>query len=158
MKILVVYYSRTGTTKIVAEKLAKKLNADLEAVVDQQNRQGMLNWIIAGFHAASKKTTQINQLQSDLQNYDLVIIGTPIWVGSVTPAIRTFFNKNQEAIKKSAFFTVSGGTDTQKCLDQLSELASTKPLACFSVTEKQVKSNKHLPLVTEFAAKIKSLA
>ena len=44
MKCLVVYYTRTGKTKFVAEAIATQLGADLEEVVDLKKRGGAIGW------------------------------------------------------------------------------------------------------------------
>jgi hypothetical protein len=48
MKTLVVYYSRTGNAKFVAETAAKELGADVEEIVDRKSRAGPLGWVSAG--------------------------------------------------------------------------------------------------------------
>jgi len=47
MKTLVVYYSRTGKTKFVAEKIAVELKADVEEVVDLKSRSGRFGFLKA---------------------------------------------------------------------------------------------------------------
>ena len=48
MKKLVVYYSRTGNTKVVAEKIANQLNADISEIIDRKNRKGRLVFLTGG--------------------------------------------------------------------------------------------------------------
>jgi len=55
MKALVVYYSRTGNTKFVAEKIAQELGADIEEVIDKKNRFGLINYLRAGGDALRRK-------------------------------------------------------------------------------------------------------
>ncbi|MCD6377573.1 MAG: flavodoxin family protein, partial [Planctomycetes bacterium] len=45
-KILIVYYSRSGTTRMVAEKLAKLLEADIEEIRERKERAGTLGFFI----------------------------------------------------------------------------------------------------------------
>ena len=59
MKILVVYYSRTGNTKAIAEALVEALNADIDEIIDLKKRMGFLNWLRSGHDALRKKFTQI---------------------------------------------------------------------------------------------------
>ncbi len=88
MKTLVVYYSRTGTTKKAAEIAAKELNADMEEIVDEIKRKGILGYIKSGSHALRKKLTKIEKLEKDAKDYDLIIIGSPVWANNMPPAIR----------------------------------------------------------------------
>jgi flavodoxin len=109
MKTLVVYYTRTGNTKFVAETVAAELGADTEEVIDMKKRQGTLGWLSAGRDAMSQKETEIAQTKRTPTDYDLVIIGQPIWAGNPTPAIRTYLNKNDLSGKKVALFFSDAG-------------------------------------------------
>ena len=104
MKTLVIYYTRTGNTKFIAETIAAKLGADIEEVIDLKNRQGKLSFMPAGRDAMRGKETQIAETKRTPTDYDLIIIGQPVWAGSPTPAIRTYVNKNDLSGKKVAIF------------------------------------------------------
>jgi len=104
MKTLVVYYTRTGNAKFIAETVAAELEADIEEVIDLKNRQGKLGWISAGRDAMKANETEIAQTKRPPTDYDLIIIGQPVWAGSPTPAIRTYMNKNDLSGKKVALF------------------------------------------------------
>jgi flavodoxin len=104
MKTLVLYYTRTGNTKFVAETIAAELGADAEEVTDLKNRQGKLGWLSAGRDAMGAKETEISQTKRVPTDYDLIIIGQPVWARNPTPAIRTYLNKNDLSGKKVALF------------------------------------------------------
>jgi len=104
MKTLVVYYTRTGNTKFVAETVAAELGADTEEVLDMKKRQGMIGWLSAGRDAMGQKETEIAQTKRTPTDFDLVVIGQPIWAGNPTPAIRTYLKKNDLSRKKVALF------------------------------------------------------
>jgi flavodoxin len=120
MKTLVIYYTRTGNTKFAAETIAAELGADIEEVVDLKNRQGKLNWLLAGRDAMRGSETNIAQTRRTPTDYDLIIIATPVWAGNPTPAIKTYINKNNFSGKKVAlFFSDSGlgqGVEKTKAL------------------------------------------
>ena len=126
MKTLVVFYSRSGTTKRVAQEVAKALNADIDEVIDKKSRKGILGFLRAGYDATRGKTTEI-EFEKDPSGYDLVVIGTPVWNGRVTPAIRTYLLRNREKIKNAAFFSTCAGRPG-KCLEQMEELWGKKPI------------------------------
>jgi len=120
MKILVAYYTRDGHTRQVAQRIAESFGADLDEVVDTKKRNSILGFLIAGYDATRGKTTEI-LFEKDPADYDLVIVGTPIWNGRVTPAIRTYLLTNREKIKKAAFFaTYAAGGGI--CLEQMSKI------------------------------------
>jgi flavodoxin len=104
MKSLVVYYTRTGKTKFVAEAIAAQLGADMEEIVDLKKRGGAIGWINGGKDASRKSLTEIAPTQKAPTDYDLLVIGTPIWAWAPTPAFRTYVSKNSIAGKKVALF------------------------------------------------------
>jgi flavodoxin len=108
MKSLVVYYSRTGKTRFVAETIAAQLGSDIEEIVDLKRREGKMGWMSATRDASSGKETQIAPPKKISQNYDLLVIGTPVWAFNTTPAIRTYLNNNDLSGKKVALFFTFG--------------------------------------------------
>jgi len=102
MKTLVIYYTRTGNAKFAAETIAAEIEADIEEIVDMKNRQGRLSFMGAGRDAMQGKETDIAQTKRTPTDYDLIVVGQPIWAGNPTPAIRTYLNKNDLSGKKVA--------------------------------------------------------
>ena len=143
MKTLVVYYSRTGATKEFAEEIAKCFKADLEEIIDLKRRKGAIGWIVSGKDASLKKLTKINELKKDVSKYDLVIIGSPTWAGSVTPAIRTFIHKCKSNLKKVAFYSVRAGPNPGNVIAQMEELSGKKPLFRVSFRTIELKNKSY---------------
>ncbi len=120
--ILVVYYSRTGTTKGVAEKIAQKIDADIEELVDTKKRTGPIAFHTAGRDARAGNLTELEPLEADLKEYDLIIIGTPNWWGNITPAMRTFIVEHDLSDKKIGLFGTTNLTGIESALEQAVEL------------------------------------
>ncbi len=127
MKALVVYYSLSGNTKFGAETIAAELGADIEEVVDLRKRQGKLAFLSNGRDAGQGKETEIASTKKNPADYDLIVIGTPIWNKSPTPAIRTYLNKTDLSGKKVGLFF----SDSSFGLDQA--VGKTKALVPNSV-------------------------
>jgi flavodoxin len=149
VKSLVVYYSRTGNAKFVAETIAAELGSDIEEIVDLKNRAGKIGWISAGRDASGGKQTKIAPTKKVAADYDLLIIGTPIWAWSPTPAIKTYVGKNDLTGKKVAlFFTFDSNlrqaVEKTKALMPNSifvgELALTKALDNKAESEKKISA------------------
>lgn len=103
MKALVVYYSRTGTTKSAAKKIAQELGADMEEIIDKKNRRGPIGFLTAGYDATRAKKTKIAETSKNPNEYDLIVIGTPVWNSRPTPAIRTYLSNYDLSGKKPRF-------------------------------------------------------
>ena len=113
MKSLIVFYSRTGNARFVAETIAAQIGADTEEIVDLKKRGGALGFIGSGSDARLGKETEIAPTQRSPADYDLVIVGTPVWAGRPTPAITSYLKKNDLSGKKVAVFYVQGGKKPQ---------------------------------------------
>ena len=122
MKSLVVYYSRTGNAKFVAEKVALELKADTEEVVDLKNRRGWFGFLRAGYDATRSKETKIEKTQKLPKDYDLIVVGSPVWNSRLTPAIRTYLKDNNLSGKKVAIFSTNEGRGNEKTLAMIRSL------------------------------------
>lgn len=125
-RILVVYYSRTGNTRKVAEGIARAINADIEEIIDKKPRGGAGGYMKGGRDASKESLTEIAPLINDPSKYDLIIIGTPVWAWNMAPAVRTYITANKAAFKEVAFFTTSGGTKPAKIVQKMESLAGLK--------------------------------
>lgn len=141
MKTLVVYYSRTGNTKIIAETIAKDLAADLEEITEIQPKTGIIGWLVAGKDATLQKSTPINALKHQVTNYDLVIIGTPVWSWNMSPPVRSFLQKYKQNLKQVAFFATMGGNGDQRAFTGMTKLTGLTPLATVALLERKIKRN-----------------
>ena len=137
-RTLVVYYSKTGNTRKVAQDIAQKLEADLEEITDMKSRKGVLGFIMGGRDAMTKKGTRISVTSKDPAEYDLVILGSPIWANNIAPALRTYLNKKGEKIATRAFFVTAGGGPSSKVLQNISEISTKEPLAILGLPQKEL--------------------
>lgn len=94
-KTLLVYYSRTGNTKIACEALQKELGCDIIEIKDLTNRKGRWGYYTAAFGSIFGTHTKIDPDTFDFAPYTTVIVGSPIWAGKPSAAIRTFIAENR---------------------------------------------------------------
>lgn len=130
-KTLVAYFSATGTTKRVAEKIAELENADMyEIVPANPYTSADLNW-----NDSNSRTTkemddknvrpEIASDDIELSNYSTIYLGYPIWWGDAPRIMSTFVEKyNFDGIKVIPFCT-SGGSGIGRSGSNLSNLAKT---------------------------------
>lgn len=150
-KALVVYYSRTGTTRKVAEKIAAALKCDIEEIIDTRDRSGAWGWLRGGGDAARSKRTVIRKIEKEPGTYDVVIIGTPVWAFTMAPAVRTFIADQRERLKEVAFFCTMGGSGNVRTFRKMEELCGTKPAAVLSLKTKDVMAGTDDVRVRAFA-------
>ena len=139
MRTLVVYYSRDGTTRKVGESIAAKLKCDIEEIVDLKKRSGILGYLFAGMDAGMKRMTKIKDAIKDPSGYDLVIVGTPVWAVTVTPAVRTYLAQNKDNLRKVAFYCTYGGSGNRNSFREMESICGKRPAATAEVNTTEVK-------------------
>ena len=117
MKSLVVYYSLTGKTRLVAQAITEALGATLVEITETKPRKlGPLLYPIGGFGAMTNKGSKINPIDIDLNRYERIFIGSPIWASRPVPAVNSFiYQTSFEGRNVIAFFSM-GGDNCEKAL------------------------------------------
>ena len=121
MRAIVVYYSLEGHTQYIAEEIAQCLKADTLAlkIAKPYPKGKMARMFWCGKAAVFGEKPKLAPYEFDTSQYDLVILGTPIWAGSHAAPISTFLEENNIGGHKVAIYVCSGGGGTQKCFNQL---------------------------------------
>ena len=128
--VLVAYFSATGTTEGVAENIAAGLNADLYEIVPQEPYTDTdLNYN----DDDSRSTIEMNDPDArpaisgsveNMEQYDIVFIGYPIWWGEAPRIISTFVESYDFSGKTIVPFCTSGGSGIGSSAEDLEELTS----------------------------------
>ena len=155
MKTLIAYYSRSGSTRKVAEALSKALKCDTEEIIDTVNRTGILGYLRSGYGAARKRLTVLEKQKHDQSSYDLVIAGTPVWASNVSVPVRTYLAENRGRFKAIAFFCSAGGS-AGKSFASMEEICGLRPKGVLEVITKDMASGAYLQKVEEFGKAIKA--
>lgn len=111
--ILCVYYSRSGNTRQVMEDVAKELNAELLEITDGVDRSGWKGWLRSGLDAMRKNCPKALPAETErkLENYELVILGTPVWAGRCSSIMRSFLKENGAKLNRVGYVITRGGED-----------------------------------------------
>ncbi len=123
MKRLLVYYSLTGNTEEAANTIAKALDADLlklETVKDMP-KHFFTRMLVGGGQVMMNRIPEIQPISVDVDSYDEIILGSPIWNSKGVPAVNAFLQDEKAAAKVTALFFSSGGGKVQKGLDAITK-------------------------------------
>ncbi len=141
-KILVSYFSASGTTKGVAEKVADVVKGDLfEIEPKEKYTDADLNWMDKKSRTTIEMTENIKpeivNKVSNLNDYDKVIIGFPIWWYKEPTIIDQFLDENDMTGKEIYVFVTSGSSS----IDSTYESLKTNYPNLNFVTGKRFKTN-----------------
>lgn len=150
-RVLVLYYSRTGTTRAVAQAIRAELRCDIERICDRTVRSGLLGFLRSVGDGLLGRGAELYPLQRNLRDYDLVIIGGPVWSGRICSPIRSFLDQHRGELDKVAFFCTYLGTGSARALREMSHHAERAPMLTLDVRTTDARS-------FAIAPKIRSLA
>ena len=119
MRTLVIYYSKSGHTKSVAERIVRATNADAEEIVEAGKRGGNVR---AALDAIFKRKPALKPFGRSLDDYDLVFIGTPIWRMNAVPAIQAFLPTQAWGSRQVALFCTMGGMGDKRAFATMRQL------------------------------------
>ena len=129
-KILVAYFSATGTTKGVAEHIANGLNADIYEIVPEEaytdadldyndnNSRTTIDMIDPDARPAISGSVE------NMEQYDIIFVGYPIWWGEAPRIVSTFMESYDFSGKTIVPFCTSGGSGIGSSASNLERLTS----------------------------------
>ncbi len=140
MKYLVVYYSRTGNNRYIAQQLAEDIQGEL---VQLRPRLNPLFSTLFNISLGNKK------LEKDVSQYDGVIVCGPIWMGRLIAPLKDFIRAYRNTYKKLYFVTCCGSGKAEKdgpfgyekVFDKVRQLAGDTLIACYPLSLGDTVSN-----------------
>jgi len=121
MKTIIIYFSGSGNTRIVANTLSENLSTDLIEVKDLKKRDSFLGRISSGIDAFRENKTRISPETIDLEDYNLIYFGTPTWAGNPSPAIITLIDKCDLQGKDIVLFATMSNSGGQSAIKRMEE-------------------------------------
>lgn len=127
-KVLITYFSATGTTAQVAKRIANVTGGDLYAITPVESYTSAdLDW----HDKQSRSSVEMNDPKSrpaikgrkeNIADYDVVFIGYPIWWNLAPTIINTFIESHDLKGKTVVPFATSGGSSIHNSVVQLKKL------------------------------------
>ena len=147
----------SGNVKSVAEKLSVTLNADLIEIkpVKAFPDKGFGKFFWGGKSAVMGETPELEPYSFNADEYETVIIGSPIWASSFAPPVRTFLCDNRDVLrqKKLAAFFCQSGNGADKAEKKMCALLGIDSLSASLVLIDPLTKTE-----VEYEAKIKAFA
>ena len=154
-RILVVYFSRDGHTRRVANEIAEACGADIDEITETSSRRGALGYLRSALEALLGLAPDIELALREPHPDDLVVIGTPIWFWNLSSPVRSYVLAQRAKMGRVAFFCTFGGSGSEKVLNDLQRLCRHAPVATLALTERQCASATHGKALDEFVHQLK---
>ncbi|MFH1413572.1 MAG: NAD(P)H-dependent oxidoreductase [Candidatus Omnitrophota bacterium] len=148
MRSAVIYYSYSGNTKKVAQILGEYLKEKGEvSVIELQGLDESNNFFIQGKRAFKHERAKVQPLNFDLSGYDLICLGTPLWLFGPAPAINTYLDQCLGVDGKDViiYVTYGSGAGKGRCLNYMQSILAEKGAKTFKrffIQQRKVADSK----------------
>ncbi|ODU55079.1 MAG: hypothetical protein ABT01_07000 [Clostridium sp. SCN 57-10] len=137
MSSIILYYTLGGATRAEARRLATESGAQL-CEVREQKKRGLFSAFFPGCpHAMQRRASKLQPLGIDLNAYDNIVIGCPIWANFPAPAFNAIAAQ-LPAGKQISLFFCSGGGDSSKSAEGTKGMIAAR--GCTLVSYRDVKT------------------
>jgi menaquinone-dependent protoporphyrinogen IX oxidase len=154
-RILVIFYSRSGTTRRIATALSATLGCSIEEIVEGRSRNGFFGYCRSIIEARRKQLPDIPPAKNDPSSFDLVVIGTPVWAWSVSSPVRAYLTANKDRLPAVAFFCTLGDKGSETAFAQMQGIVGKPPRATCAITAGELASGGEGPKLANFAGALR---
>lgn len=126
-KVLVAYFSYSGTTKGVAEVLSSEIGADLFEIAPKEDYSSL--YLQFNMEIRGGKRPELSSSVENIEEYDIIFIGYPVWFHAVPAPVNSFLESYDLTGKLIIPFCTSGGSDIEETMPTF--LDSCKGLAVY---------------------------
>lgn len=143
MKTLIIYYSFEGNCELIANKISELTGADILRLKPKKEKKskGFSKFIWGGTQVVMKSKPELEEYNVNLNDYDLIYIGTPVWAGTFAPALSTFFSDNVIENKNIALYCCYSGSEGNTFTKMRSELSNNNIISQMGFKDPFSKGN-----------------
>ena len=126
MQSMVVYYSYTGCTELVARTLAEVIQARAVPIEDLEKPSKIKAYVAGSVAAIRGKAWPIKPCSADLSGCGRVFAGSPVWAGMPAPAFNAFVEQTDFSGKAVVVFVTMAGGAQDTALKAMTEKITAK--------------------------------
>lgn len=127
MNKIVVYHSYSGNCSVIGWKIAESEGATLAEVVPYKSHNRFFTYLLDSRKAMKCETVPIREVDKNFNDFDEIIIVSPIWAGFATPTINAFIDEFVPSGKKvSMVFSSASGKKYEKAEEVIRERITKK--------------------------------
>lgn len=143
-RILIAYYSHSGNTRTVAQKIQNLTDGDLFEIKPVKQYPVNFNDLVNEAKIEKQENYKPDLFEKcDVKNYDVIFVGTPVWWYTFATPIRTFLSESDFSGKTIIPFCTHGGggaSETYSDIQKLCQSADVK--AGFTSYENTAKDSE----------------
>ena len=120
--VLCIYYSFSGNTRRAMKEIADAVGAEIVAIDDGADRNGWRGRLRAGKDAMRRTTAPLKPFttQRNIEDYKLVIVGSPVWAGRCASPIRALLKRRGLEMENVAYVVTRSTTQrSEEVYDQM---------------------------------------
>jgi flavodoxin len=151
---LIAYYSLSGHTRKLANEIRGAIGAELEEIVEPKPRHGFSGVARALFDAITRRTPPILPPSHDPADYDLLVIGGPVWAGRMAAPVRAYAQSYGARVPHVAFFCTEGGRGADSAFSDLENLCRKSPDATLVVDAAHLPVVEHAVALSSFTSRL----
>lgn len=153
---LIAYYSMSGHTRKLANEIRNATGAVLEEIGEPRPRHGFTGVVRALLDAVARRTPPILAASNNPADYDMLVIGGPVWAGRMAAPVRTYAQRYGSLAPHVAFFCTEGGRGADTAFADLEKLCKKPPDATLVVDAAHLPIVEHVVPLSSFTSRISS--
>jgi flavodoxin len=153
---LVVYFSRSGHCRRLAEEIAVTAGADLDVIREPRVRSGLFGYLRSAHEARREKLVDISPATKDPTRYSLVVLGSPVWAGKLCSPVRAYIAAHKHQLTRVALFCTQGRSGADKVLQVMADLCGRTPVTTAFFDDAEISEKLHREKLRKFIHELES--
>lgn len=155
MRVLIAYYSRTGTTARIASMIAAEFDADLEMIRSPTCGSGIPGALHALGTCLGARPPAILPTRLNPADYALVILGTPVWALSLAAPLRAWLATRARNLPACAAFATASAAGFRGTFAAIETLTGQKLRASLAITAEDICAGREYLATLHFAESLR---
>lgn len=155
-RIGIVFYSRSGTARAVAERLAAMTHWPVHEICDPQPRLGLRGDLRCIVDVLFKRSPAYRYDGPALDAYDHVVLIAPVWLRSLAAPMRAFLRNARQGIRAYSVICVMSGYGGFRAVDDMASAIGAKPRSILLLKQFDVLAGESDAALCRFKAQLQA--
>ena len=130
---LIVFYSLSGHTRTLARAIQDASGSSIEEILERRARAGIAGEVGALLDSLLVRSPSILPMASDPADFDLLVLGGPVWAGRIAAPVRSYARQFGARAKRVAFFSTFDSDGAAAAFQELANVCGKRPEAILAV-------------------------